>query len=371
MTWRDLFRVHEECDWYPMMKEAELEAMAEDIEEHGLRHRVVYRLVQSELGEVAEILDGRNRLEALEIVRLPLLKDNKLNPAYFEKASQKALADIPAYIEGVNLHRRHMDREQRREAILRRLKQDPKRSDRAIGQLVGADHKTVATVRAEAEGRGEIPHVSLRPDSLAECSRPAGRGRNPPSPPEDPSPRWRQQAEETIRPATTIVADPDRPKTVQVGPTVTGSDLLAALPAIRPPVEDIPRSWDQPLTCEQVDPEFEGDGLAFVGKYGHVLAKTAQEWATERYGDWAIDIGHAAKELTKKLKGPGQRQVDLDWLRKPRVADTRKMAEALATLRPIIAEAEAMLARAVAAEQFLPPAQQSGLSDVAAKNGAD
>ena len=79
-----------------MMKEAELEAMAEDIEEHGLRHRVVYRLVQSELGEVAEILDGRNRLEALEIVRLPLLKDNKLNPAYFEKASQKALADIPA-----------------------------------------------------------------------------------------------------------------------------------------------------------------------------------------------------------------------------------------------------------------------------------
>ena len=180
MTWRDLFRVHEECDWYPMMKEAELEAMAEDIEEHGLRHRVVYRLVQSELGEVAEILDGRNRLEALEIVRLPLLKDNKLNPAYFEKASQKALADIPAYIESVNLHRRHMDREQRREAILRRLKQDPKRSDRAIGQLVGADHKTVATVRAEAEGRGEIPHVSLRPDSLGRM-QPTSRARPKPA----------------------------------------------------------------------------------------------------------------------------------------------------------------------------------------------
>ena len=35
MTWRDLFRVHEECDWYPMMKEAELEAMAETSKSMG------------------------------------------------------------------------------------------------------------------------------------------------------------------------------------------------------------------------------------------------------------------------------------------------------------------------------------------------
>ncbi len=51
------------------------------------------------------------------------------------------------------------------EEILRRA---PEVSDRRIADLIGAgfDHKTVAKVRDELEGRGEIPHTNMHVDTL-------------------------------------------------------------------------------------------------------------------------------------------------------------------------------------------------------------
>jgi hypothetical protein len=45
------------------------------------------------------------------------------------------------------------------------LAADPGKSDRAIARVAKVDHKTVAAVRAEAEGRGEIPHVETCTDT--------------------------------------------------------------------------------------------------------------------------------------------------------------------------------------------------------------
>jgi hypothetical protein len=61
-----------------------------------------------------------------------------------------------------NAHRRHLTREQKRDAIAALLKLDPERSDRQIGKDLGADHKTVGAVRAKAEVTGEIPHSPER-----------------------------------------------------------------------------------------------------------------------------------------------------------------------------------------------------------------
>lgn len=57
------------------------------------------------------------------------------------------------YAVRANLARRHLTSAQKRELIAAELERDPDRSDREIGRLVGADHKTVGSVR-----RGEIPH---------------------------------------------------------------------------------------------------------------------------------------------------------------------------------------------------------------------
>jgi ParB-like chromosome segregation protein Spo0J len=59
------------------------------------------------------------------------------------------------YAMRANLAQRHLTQLQKRELIRAELGRDPSRSDREIGRLVGADHKTVASVRRG----GEIPHA--------------------------------------------------------------------------------------------------------------------------------------------------------------------------------------------------------------------
>ena len=68
------------------------------------------------------------------------------------------------YAMRANLACRHLTQLQKRELIAAELERDPGRSDREIGRLCGADHKTVGSVR-----RGEIPHPEARtdPDAVA------------------------------------------------------------------------------------------------------------------------------------------------------------------------------------------------------------
>jgi hypothetical protein len=70
-----------------------------------------------------------------------------------------------AYVTSANLHRRHLTAEQKRDLIAKLIETDPTKSNRQIAKTVKVDHKTVASVRAEKEGRGEIPHVETRTDT--------------------------------------------------------------------------------------------------------------------------------------------------------------------------------------------------------------
>jgi len=49
--------------------------------------------------------------------------------------------------------------------VARLLKAAPEKSDRQIAESIHVDHKTVASVRAKQEARGEIPHVETRTDT--------------------------------------------------------------------------------------------------------------------------------------------------------------------------------------------------------------
>jgi len=49
--------------------------------------------------------------------------------------------------------------------IAKILKAKPEQSNRQIAKQVKVDHKTVGAIRAEGEGRGEIPHVEARTDT--------------------------------------------------------------------------------------------------------------------------------------------------------------------------------------------------------------
>jgi hypothetical protein len=65
----------------------------------------------------------------------------------------------------LNVHRRHLTTEQKRELIDKLLTAKPELSDRQIGKIAKADGKTVAARRTKKESRAEIPHVETRTDT--------------------------------------------------------------------------------------------------------------------------------------------------------------------------------------------------------------
>jgi ParB-like chromosome segregation protein Spo0J len=56
--WRDKFKVHPVADVFPMMSDAELRVLGEDIKANGLQTTIVF--------DGSRLLAGRNRLEAME-----------------------------------------------------------------------------------------------------------------------------------------------------------------------------------------------------------------------------------------------------------------------------------------------------------------
>jgi hypothetical protein len=164
------------------MAEAELKELALDIEKNGLRAP----LVGWESSEGQFLLDGRNRLDAMAL--LGLLYETADHHVGLMKwtgkqwTGGKQWRDRPGhYIEyefqnfhdgdpyaialSFNVHRRHLTPEQRRERIVELLKANPEQSNRRIGGMIDADHKTVAAIRQRAEAGGEIPHLEKHTDA--------------------------------------------------------------------------------------------------------------------------------------------------------------------------------------------------------------
>lgn len=151
--WRARLPIHPAAELFPLMSQAELVELASDIEKNGLKEKV--KLIEDENGDYC-VLDGRNRLDALELNGADLF-DSYPDNAFFYR---KDLGDPVAYVVSRNVRRRHMTADGKREVIAALLKLEPKRSNRQIAAMVHADHsRTVAPIRKELEDVADIPHV--------------------------------------------------------------------------------------------------------------------------------------------------------------------------------------------------------------------
>lgn len=74
----------------------------------------------------------------------------------------------------LNVNRRQLTREQRREIIAASLKAEPAASNSEHARRTGASDKTVQALRTDLERRSEIPNVEQRTDSLGR-QQPAAR----------------------------------------------------------------------------------------------------------------------------------------------------------------------------------------------------
>jgi hypothetical protein len=151
-SWRDVLRVHPAAELFPIMPLDELRALGEDIKKNGLHEGVA--ILDDQL------LDGRNRLDAMELVGIKLVTGNgQIEWANVPSRNVKGV-DPVTFVISKNVRRRHLSTEQKRDLVAELLKATPEKSNREIAATVKVDHKTVAAVRTAKERTGEIPQLA-------------------------------------------------------------------------------------------------------------------------------------------------------------------------------------------------------------------
>ena len=130
-----------------MLDKDGLEKLAADIKENGQQFPVTF------WKKTGELLDGRNRRAACEIVGLQPRVDFYVGN------------DPIGFIVSANIHRRHLTPRQKRELIEKLIVADPKKSDRQIAAQTKSSHTTVATRRAKVEARGDVAKLATRTDT--------------------------------------------------------------------------------------------------------------------------------------------------------------------------------------------------------------
>jgi hypothetical protein len=176
-SWRDWLKVHPAADLFPLMSQAEQLALGEDIKQHGLKQPVILWSPDETQHQVF-VLDGRNRLDAMQAVGMEVIRKGKpgelvvhFRSLFGKNDSNSSLdgasiqADPYQFVISTNLHRRHLSAEQRRDLIQKLLKAAPTRSNRQIAQLAKTTHPTVAKVRAEMEVAGDVERLTTSTDT--------------------------------------------------------------------------------------------------------------------------------------------------------------------------------------------------------------
>ena len=133
----------------PGLTADEYEALRDDIREHGIR-------VPVDVDENGQVLDGHHR----SLIAAELGVDCPRRVVEGLDAAGKV-----AHAIAVNVHRRNLTREQRRDIIAASLRAQPEVSDREHAVRTGASHPTVADVRRELEASGDVESFSTRTDA--------------------------------------------------------------------------------------------------------------------------------------------------------------------------------------------------------------
>jgi hypothetical protein len=208
--WRQHLRIHPAADLFPLISPAELKELGDDIKANGLLQPIVLWCD----GDDYQLLDGRNRLDAMEAVGMKPAKNPKAADLFglFADVSMtvvEAPIDPLDYVVSVNLRRRHLTAEQKRDLIAELLRLRPDRSNRQTAKIAQVDDKTVGAVRTEMERRAEIPHVSTTTDAKGRA-QPAHKPKaSPPSPaPATPPPVKQEAPPSPPSAATSPPADP-------------------------------------------------------------------------------------------------------------------------------------------------------------------
>ena len=156
-SWRNVLAIHPAAELLPLMDARELRELAADIERRGLQRKIDL----CARNDKEQILDGRNRLDALELLGREVVDTKgKLAAAYRGAVvTTRDPAELAAWVISANIRRRHLNAAQKRDLLAELLKLDPKKSNRQVAKTTGTSDKTVASVRTALEATAEIPQL--------------------------------------------------------------------------------------------------------------------------------------------------------------------------------------------------------------------
>jgi len=141
--------IHPLADAFPLMGELELRELAQDIKASGQREPIVIY--------EDKILDGRNRFLACQMAGV--------EPMTVEFSPSATSCTPEEYVWSMNVMRRHLRADQKRELIAKLLKNEPEKSDRQIAKRTGSSPSTVGVVRKEKEEIGDVSKLDTRTDT--------------------------------------------------------------------------------------------------------------------------------------------------------------------------------------------------------------
>jgi hypothetical protein len=128
------------------------------------------------------LLDGRNRLAAMEAVGIPVIDEESELGDILDTIPYHVFEGDPfAFVLSVNIHRRHLKPEKKRDLIRKVLKAQPAKSDRQIAAETKTSPTTVGTVRAKAEAAGDVSKLDTRTDATGR-QQPARKPAKKPAP---------------------------------------------------------------------------------------------------------------------------------------------------------------------------------------------
>ena len=141
-AWRDRIKIHPATDLFPMLSDEELSAISKNIDQNGLVTPLTFFCSMSitdegcgrtDFGTVLDwankndirrrvdvfLIDGRNRLAAIERIEDPARRGELLHDALaFDGHARlrfaEELRDPLGFVASANLHRRHLSAEQKR-----------------------------------------------------------------------------------------------------------------------------------------------------------------------------------------------------------------------------------------------------------------
>jgi hypothetical protein len=201
-SWRDDLKIHPAAGRFPMMSRDELRKLGEDVIKNGLTSPVV---LWSDGKSPAVLLDGRNRLDAIEIatgspaeIGAPSVMAGKDFLACNRVTIIGPPVDPYTFVVSANIFRRHLNDKERAEILFEVIARAPEKSDRQIAKEIGVDHKTIGRARAKGEDVGRIPHVETRADSKGR-QQPARKAPIRPIPPAAPSNKSKSETDSDSR----------------------------------------------------------------------------------------------------------------------------------------------------------------------------